>query len=116
MALSAATQEAIWWRSFRAELSGIESKLPLFCDSQGAMFLAEKNHGTKRIDLRHHFLREQLEIGTIELHHVGSYEQVADVLTKPTSSPKLLEARTFFGIKEIHDYGGMLIEVICEFE
>lgn len=48
--------------------------------------LAEKEIGysprTKHIDMRHHFVREKLNDGTIKVQHVGSDSQKADILTK----------------------------------
>lgn len=105
MALSAATQEALWWRSFRAELSGIEAPLPLYCDNRSAICLAEKDVGysarTKHIDLRHHFVKEQVERKSIELHHVETGLQAADILTKAVPYPKLQDARRLLGVKGI---------------
>ena len=37
---------------------------------------------TKAIDIRHHFLREHIENGTIVMKAVGTKEQLADVMTK----------------------------------
>ena len=37
---------------------------------------------SKHIGMRHHFLREKVEDGTISLDHVRSEENLADVLTK----------------------------------
>lgn len=86
MALSAATQEALWWRGLRGELFGIQDAVPIFCDNRSAICLAEKEIGysprTKYIDMRHHFVREKLNDGTIKVQHVGSDSQKADILTK----------------------------------
>ena len=37
---------------------------------------------TKHIDIRHHFLREHVENGTIVIKPVGTKDQLADVMTK----------------------------------
>ncbi|XP_062557877.1 uncharacterized protein LOC134222730 [Armigeres subalbatus] len=103
MALSAATQEALWWRGFRDELFGIEQPVPMFCDNRSAICLAENEIGysprSKHIDLRHHFVREQLQMKKIEINHVGSKQQKADVLTKPVPAPKFCEAVKLLGLK-----------------
>ncbi|KXJ75469.1 hypothetical protein RP20_CCG011674 [Aedes albopictus] len=105
MAIAAAGQEALWWRSFRAELSGLTTTVEMRCDNRSAMCLAEKEVGysarTKHIDLRHHFVKEQLEQKTIALQHVPSEGQLADVLTKPVPYPKLREARKSLGVSQI---------------
>jgi hypothetical protein len=38
---------------------------------------------TKHIDIRHHFLRDHQQKGDIEVFHVSSENQLADIFTKP---------------------------------
>jgi hypothetical protein len=38
---------------------------------------------TKHIDIRHHFLRDHQQKGDIEVFHVSSANQLADIFTKP---------------------------------
>ncbi|KXJ71623.1 hypothetical protein RP20_CCG020139 [Aedes albopictus] len=106
MALSGATQEAVWWRGFLGEMFQLELTIPIFSDNQSAICLAEKEIGysprSKHIDLRHHFVREQLEKKAISLHHVKSELQKADVLTKPIPGGRFTEAVHNLGINQIH--------------
>ncbi|XP_062558272.1 uncharacterized protein LOC134223148 [Armigeres subalbatus] len=89
MALSAASQEALWWRGFRSELLGRKEPITIHCDNRSAICLAEKEIGysprSKHIDVRHHFVREQLENRTIEVKYIMSGDQKADALTKPVA-------------------------------
>lgn len=75
MALSAVTQEALWWRGFIAELEGISSPLLINCDNKSAISLAEKEMGysprSKHIDIRHHIVQDQIEKKTLQLKHVA---------------------------------------------
>ncbi|XP_058456454.1 uncharacterized protein LOC131433864 [Malaya genurostris] len=104
MALAAVGQEALWWRAFRAELSGAETTLPICCDNRGAIYLSEKeicySARTKHIDLRHHFIKEQVEKKSVKLCYVPSNQQLADILTKPVPFSKLQDARRSLGILE----------------
>nr|GEW01845.1 copia protein [Tanacetum cinerariifolium] len=45
--------------------------------SESAQFLA------KHIDVRYHFIKEQLENGIVELYFVRTEYQLADIFTKP---------------------------------
>jgi transposase InsO family protein len=57
----------------------------LHCDNQSAIALAQNDvhHGrSKHIDLRHHFIRDEIASGRITLQWVSSQDQVADILTK----------------------------------
>jgi hypothetical protein len=39
---------------------------------------------TKHIEVRYHFLRDNVEKGNIDLIHVPTEKQLADILTKPS--------------------------------
>ena len=45
---------------------------------------------TKHIDTRHHFVRELVQEGLVELEHVGTEDALADICTKGLSSVKHL--------------------------
>jgi hypothetical protein len=38
---------------------------------------------TKHIDIRHHFLRDHQQKGDIEVYHISTENQLADIFTKP---------------------------------
>nr|GEV31937.1 hypothetical protein [Tanacetum cinerariifolium] len=51
--------------------------------SGSAQFLGDKLHsGSKHIDIRHHFIQEQVEKGVVELYFVTMNYQLADIFTK----------------------------------
>ena len=65
-------------------------------DNQGTMSLASKQvteQRSKYIDIRYHFIRERIASGFVVLSHVASEENIADLMTKPFSKPKLLKFR-----------------------
>nr|GEY98361.1 hypothetical protein [Tanacetum cinerariifolium] len=60
-------------------------KIPLYCDNRSAIALCCNNvqHSrSKHIDIRHHFIREQVERGMVELYFVTTNYQPADIFTK----------------------------------
>ncbi|GJS29394.1 retrovirus-related pol polyprotein from transposon TNT 1-94 [Tanacetum coccineum] len=60
-------------------------KIPLYCDNRSAIALCCNNvqHSrSKHIDIRHHFIREQVENGVVELYFVTTDYQLADIFTK----------------------------------
>jgi hypothetical protein len=62
------------------------------CDSTSAISVAKNpvlHSGTKHIEVRYHFLIDNVEKGNIDLIHVLTEKQLADILTKP------LEQATF---------------------
>ncbi|WVZ84015.1 hypothetical protein U9M48_031099 [Paspalum notatum var. saurae] len=61
-------------------------KIPLLVDSTSAISVAKNpvlHSRTKHIDVRFHFLRDHYEKGDIDLLHVASENQLADIFTKP---------------------------------
>ncbi|GJY12804.1 hypothetical protein Tco_0382113 [Tanacetum coccineum] len=61
------------------------NKIPLYCDNKSAIALCCNNvqHSrSKHIDIRHHFIREQVENRVVELYFVEMNYQLADILTK----------------------------------
>ena len=87
MAISDASREAIWLRSLLKDLKfPQQSATTIFEDNQGCIALAENpvhHKRTKHIDVRYHFIRNQLQKGTITLKWLDSSSMIADMLTKP---------------------------------
>ncbi|GJX22379.1 hypothetical protein Tco_0226824 [Tanacetum coccineum] len=60
--------------------------IPLYCDNKSAIALCCNNvqHSrVKHIDIRYHFIKEQVENGIVELYFVRTEYQLADIFTKP---------------------------------
>nr|GEY60396.1 retrotransposon protein, putative, unclassified [Tanacetum cinerariifolium] len=60
--------------------------IPLYCDNISAIALCGNNvqHSqAKHIDVRYHFIKEQVDNGIVELYFVCMEYQLADIFTKP---------------------------------
>jgi hypothetical protein len=65
--------QLIWMKQTLRDFGCEQSKIPLLCDNEGAIKLADNpvNHSrTKHIDIRHHFLRDHQAKGDINVQHV----------------------------------------------
>ena len=87
MASADAARQAIWLRLLLDNLGlGLKGKpFPILNDNAGTIALSKNpvyHKQSKHIGLRHHFLCEQVDKGTITLSHVSSAENIADCLTK----------------------------------
>ena len=87
LALSVATQEAIWLKDLACDLNIIseEKSIPIFSDSQGAIQLAKNGNyspKTKHIIPKYNFVKDYIHDGTITLEHIPGEQMVADMLTK----------------------------------
>nr|GEV61084.1 hypothetical protein [Tanacetum cinerariifolium] len=61
------------------------NKVPMYCDNKSAIALCCNNvqHSrNKHIDIRYHFVKEQVKNGVIELYFVNMEYQLADLFTK----------------------------------
>ncbi|GJY85772.1 retrovirus-related pol polyprotein from transposon TNT 1-94 [Tanacetum coccineum] len=61
------------------------NKIPLYCDNKSMIALCCNNvqHSRgKHIDVRYHFIKEQVENGIVELYFVRMEYQLADIFTK----------------------------------
>ena len=86
VALASAAQEAMWLCHFLSDLKNeTNGATVIFEDYQTAICMAENPqlHGrAKHIDIKYHFIREQVNSGTVELKYCQSEKMIADILTK----------------------------------
>ncbi|GJQ96044.1 hypothetical protein Tco_0007183 [Tanacetum coccineum] len=80
------------WSSKKQKITAISNygfkfnKIPLYCDNKSVIALCCNNvqHSrAKHIDIRYHFIKEQVENGIVELYFVRTEYQLADIFTKP---------------------------------
>ncbi|GJY05143.1 hypothetical protein Tco_0371083 [Tanacetum coccineum] len=62
------------------------NKIPLYSDNKSTIALCCNNvqHSrAKHIDVRYHFIKEQVDNGIVKLYFVWTEYQLADIFTKP---------------------------------
>jgi Reverse transcriptase (RNA-dependent DNA polymerase) len=104
MATSQCTKEAIWLRKLLEDVGFVqEGATTIMCDNQGCIALAKNptHHSrTKHIDVQHHFIREKLESGEINLKYCPTEDMVADVLTKALAKDRHQRLAMAMGLRE----------------
>ena len=89
MALVSAIQEGIYLQSFLNEVSKLDrTHFNLLCDNQGAIALAKnpiKHQRSKHIDIKYHFIRDEITKKRLNVKYIPTDDNVADVFTKPMS-------------------------------
>jgi hypothetical protein len=78
--------QLLWMRQTLRDFGYNLSKVPLLCDNESAIRMADnpvEHSRTKHIDIRHHFLRDHQQKGDIEVYHINTENQLADIFTKP---------------------------------
>jgi hypothetical protein len=77
--------QLLWmWQTLR-DFGYNLSKVPLLCDNESAICLADnpvEHSRTKHIDIRYHFLRDHQQKGDIDIFHISTENQLADIFTK----------------------------------
>ena len=90
------------WISYTLSDFGEEcSRIPLLCDSTSAISVAKNpvlHSRTKHIEVRYHFLRDNVEKGKIVLSHVPTQDQIADIFTKPLDQATFTRLRGELGV------------------
>ena len=73
----------------------------ILCDNQSGIHLSENlvfHDRSKHVDIRYHYIRDMVKLGSIRLQHIGTDEQVADILTKPLGKVKFFTFREQLGV------------------
>jgi hypothetical protein len=89
--------QLLWMRQTLRDFCYNLSKVPLLCDSESAIRLADnpvEHSRTKHIDIRHHFLRDHQQRGDIDIFHISTENQLADIFTKPLDEKRFCRLRS----------------------
>jgi hypothetical protein len=69
----------------------IFKRVPLMCDNTSAISVAKNSVFHKRmrhLKRRHHFLRDRVEKGDIEMRYIDIERRLADIFTKPLNASR----------------------------
>ncbi|GKA40140.1 retrovirus-related pol polyprotein from transposon TNT 1-94 [Tanacetum coccineum] len=92
IALSGCCAQVLWMRSQLTDYGLGFNKIPMYCDNKSAIALCCNNvqHSqSKHIDIRFHFIKEQVKNGVVELYFVNTEYQLANIFTKALGREKI---------------------------
>ncbi|GJT16965.1 integrase, catalytic region, zinc finger, CCHC-type containing protein [Tanacetum coccineum] len=91
VSLSACCVQVLWLRTQLTYYGFHFDKIPMYCDSKAAIAIScnpVQHSRTKYIDVRYHFIKEQVEKSIVELFFVRTEYQLADLFTKALSQDR----------------------------
>lgn len=104
VASAEACKETVWQKRLIEELVGQIPMPMLLVDNQSALKLIENpvlHHGTKHIDIRYHYIRNEVANKTLCVGYVPTAQQLADVLTKGLAKAAHESAMEALGLRKV---------------
>ncbi|GKV49381.1 hypothetical protein SLEP1_g56135 [Rubroshorea leprosula] len=102
ISLIAAACQATWTRRILEDMKQLQVQpTTIFCDNQSTIAMTKNpvfHSRTRHIETRHHFIRELVVSGGLEVVHCNSKDQVADIFTKPLPLDKFIHLRDLLGV------------------
>jgi len=85
--------EIVWLQKLLLDLGqSLDAPVVIYCDNISSIFLANNpiyHARTKHIEVHYHFIRKKVLAKEIDLIHVNTEDQVADIFTKALGTYKL---------------------------
>ena len=100
--VAATAAELNWVSSLLTKLGVVLPQSPvIYCDNIRATNLCSNpvfHYRMKHVAIDFHFIREQVQNGTLRVSHVSSDDQLADALTKPLPKSRFLSLKSKIGL------------------
>jgi len=113
VAAAAAACQGVWLSRLIADVLGTKEVLvKLLMDNMSAIALSRNpvhHDRSKHIDTKFHFIRECIEEGKVEVEHVGTADQLADIFTKSLGRVRFVELRSALGVVEVQQVRGRFV-------
>jgi hypothetical protein len=77
-------------RDFRVRFE----RVSLMCDNTSAIYVAKNlvfHKKMRYVERRHHFMRDHIEKGDIEMRYIDTKRQLADIFSKPLDSSQFAD-------------------------
>jgi hypothetical protein len=99
--------QLLWMRQTLRDYGYKLSKVPLLCDNESAIRMADnpvEHSRTKQIDIRYHFLRDHQQKGDIEIAYVNTQNQLVDIFIKPLDEKTFSKRRNELNILDSQNF------------
>ncbi|GKE41110.1 hypothetical protein Tco_1464515 [Tanacetum coccineum] len=98
-----ACQQALWMKQALVDYDINLDDITVLCDNKGAIDLSKNpvlHTCTKHVEIRHHFLHDNVQKGNISIEKVSSEDNITDILTKPLKREPFNLLRLGLGLME----------------
>nr|GEV22286.1 copia protein [Tanacetum cinerariifolium] len=98
-----ACQQALWMKQALIDYDINLDNIPILYDNKGAIDLSKNpvlHSRTKHIEIRNHFLRDNVQKGNISIEKVFFEDNITDILTKPLKREPFNLLRLGLGLME----------------
>ena len=88
ISLASAVQETKFLKQLCKDMNIATDDVLIHVDNQGTINLAKNpvNHQrSKHIDIKYHFIRSEIQAGTVKLEYIPTEDNIADIFTKPAT-------------------------------
>ena len=78
--------QILWIKHQREDFNLRYTKIPILCNNTSAINLAKnpiQRSRSKHMEVKHHFIRDHVQNGDIELSFVNIEDQITNIFTKP---------------------------------
>jgi hypothetical protein len=99
--------QLLWMRQTLRDYGYKLSKVPLLCDNESAIRMADnpiEHSRTKHTDIRYHFPRDHQQKGDIKIPYVNTHNQLADIFTKPLDEKTFSKLRNELNILDSRNF------------
>ncbi|GKB77419.1 hypothetical protein Tco_0944314 [Tanacetum coccineum] len=99
-----ACQQALWMKQALIDYGIRFDDVPIMWDNKSVIDLSKnpvQHSRTKYIEIRHHFLRDNVQKGNISIEKVASKDNIADIFTKPLKREVFNYLRLGLGMMEL---------------
>jgi len=103
VAAGRACAQVLWMKQMLVDYNEHQMNIPIMCDNKSAIDLSKNpvlHSRTKHIEIRHHFLRDNVQKGNIVIEKIDTSENVADIFTKALNKETFNTLRLGLGMME----------------
>ena len=107
VAAGSCVAQILWIKQQLMDFEIMFSKIPIKCDNTSAISISKnpiQHSRTKHIDIKHHFIRDHVVKGDIELEFVPTTDQLADIFTKPLDEKTFVSIRRRIGMCDVNEF------------